>query len=240
MARWRRLSTRARRNDVAVAIVPTHLALAGGISTVRPMPIPWLSGSTDFLRINATSIFSAVTMWRSTEATAPEPDAAKAEGYFDRALTVARQQQAKSRKLRAAISLASLWRSQGKPQQARELLAPICGWFTEGFDTRDLRGEGAAGGVGGVRETCLRRRCPISDCFAATVLALQISGTVRDTPPDLDRLPRTFRVPLRRARLTDCCIDTWPAVQRVGEPLRPCRGLGTSSSCERGRSYTGR
>jgi predicted ATPase len=69
----------------------------------------------------------------------PEPDAAKAEAYFERALTVARQQQAKSWELRAAMSLARLWRDQGKPQQARELLAPVCGWFTEGFDTRDLK-----------------------------------------------------------------------------------------------------
>jgi predicted ATPase len=69
----------------------------------------------------------------------PEPDAAQAEAHFDRALSVARQQQAKSWELRAAMSLARLWRSQGKVQQARELLAPVYGWFTEGFDTRDLK-----------------------------------------------------------------------------------------------------
>ena len=68
----------------------------------------------------------------------PQPDARKAEEHFERALTVARQQQAKSWELRAAMSLARLWRSQGKVQQARELLAPVYGWFTEGFDTRDL------------------------------------------------------------------------------------------------------
>jgi predicted ATPase len=69
----------------------------------------------------------------------PEPDATKAQEYFARALTVARQQQAKSWELRAAMSLARLWRSQGKAQQARELLAPVYGWFTEGFDTLDLK-----------------------------------------------------------------------------------------------------
>ena len=69
----------------------------------------------------------------------PEPDAAKAGAYFERALAVARQQQAKSLELRAAMSLARLWRDQGKRQQARELLAPVYGWFTEGFDTLDLR-----------------------------------------------------------------------------------------------------
>ena len=66
-------------------------------------------------------------------------DATKAEAYFEPALAVARQQQAKSWELRAAMSLARLWRSQGKVQQARELLAPVYGWFTEGFDTRDLK-----------------------------------------------------------------------------------------------------
>jgi predicted ATPase len=69
----------------------------------------------------------------------PAPDAAKAEVYFERALAVARQQQAKSWELRAAMSMARLWRSQGKPRQARELLAPVYGWFTEGFDTLDLK-----------------------------------------------------------------------------------------------------
>ncbi len=69
----------------------------------------------------------------------PEPDAAKAEQYFERALSVARQQQAKSWELRAAMSMARLWRDQGKKDEARELLAPIYGWFTEGFDTLDLK-----------------------------------------------------------------------------------------------------
>ena len=55
------------------------------------------------------------------------------------ALTVARAQHAKSWELRAAMSMARLWRDQGKPQQARDLLAPVYGWFTEGFDTLDLR-----------------------------------------------------------------------------------------------------
>jgi predicted ATPase len=69
----------------------------------------------------------------------PEPDAAKAEAYFERALAVARKQQAKSWEQRAAMSMARLWRDQGKQQQARELLAPVYGWFTEGFDTLDLK-----------------------------------------------------------------------------------------------------
>jgi hypothetical protein len=67
------------------------------------------------------------------------PDAAKAEVCFERAVALARQQQAKSWELRASMSMARLWREQGKVQQARELLAPVYGWFTEGFDTRDLK-----------------------------------------------------------------------------------------------------
>ena len=63
----------------------------------------------------------------------------RAEADFERALSVARQQQAKSWELRASMSLARLWRDQGKVQQARELLAPVYGWFTEGFETRDLK-----------------------------------------------------------------------------------------------------
>jgi predicted ATPase len=69
----------------------------------------------------------------------PEPEKAKAAEYFDRALEVARKQQAKSWELRAAMSLARLRRDQDKRDEARELLAPVCGWFTEGFDTRDLK-----------------------------------------------------------------------------------------------------
>jgi predicted ATPase len=70
---------------------------------------------------------------------APQPNVAKASTYFEHALAVARQQQAKSWELRTAMSMARLWRSQGKAQQARELLAPVYGWFAEGFDTMDLK-----------------------------------------------------------------------------------------------------
>jgi predicted ATPase len=67
------------------------------------------------------------------------PDAAQAEACFQQALAIARRQQAKSWELRAAMSLSRLWQQQGKRAEARELLAPIYGWFTEGFDTADLQ-----------------------------------------------------------------------------------------------------
>src|SRR5450755_130283 len=69
----------------------------------------------------------------------PAPDAAKAQAHFERALAIARAQQAKSWELRAATSLARLWRDQGKRQEANDLLAPVYDWFTEGVDTRDLK-----------------------------------------------------------------------------------------------------
>ncbi len=69
----------------------------------------------------------------------PEPDVTKAEAHFERALAVAHEQQAKSLELRAAMSMVRLWRDQGKRGEARDLLAPVYGWFTEGFDTLDLK-----------------------------------------------------------------------------------------------------
>jgi predicted ATPase len=67
------------------------------------------------------------------------PDVAQAEACFQQALGVARHQQARSCELRAAMSLSRLWQRQGKGREACELLTPIYGWFTEGFDTPDLR-----------------------------------------------------------------------------------------------------
>ena len=66
------------------------------------------------------------------------PDPALAQGSFERALVVARDQQAKSWELRAATSLARLWQQNGRRDEARQLLAPVYEWFTEGFDTADL------------------------------------------------------------------------------------------------------
>jgi predicted ATPase len=95
-----------------------------------------------------TLIERTVDRWCEAEVTrvageialqSPECDTKKPEAYFERALAVARQQQARSWELRAAMSLARLWREQGKVQQARELLAPVYRSFTEGFDTRDLK-----------------------------------------------------------------------------------------------------
>ena len=69
----------------------------------------------------------------------PGTPQAEAETWLQRALDVARRQEAKSLELRAAMSLSRLWQQQGKRQEAHDLLAPIYGWFTEGFDTADLQ-----------------------------------------------------------------------------------------------------
>ncbi|MFZ1094454.1 MAG: hypothetical protein WAN75_35465, partial [Xanthobacteraceae bacterium] len=65
--------------------------------------------------------------------------ATKAEAYFGQALVIARAQQAKSWELRVALSMVRLWTARGEPDRATDLLAPVYGWFTEGFDTRDLK-----------------------------------------------------------------------------------------------------
>jgi predicted ATPase len=69
----------------------------------------------------------------------PERDVIKAQAYFEHALVVSRAQQAKSWELRAAMSMARLLSGQDKREAARSLLAPIYDWFTDGFDTSDLR-----------------------------------------------------------------------------------------------------
>ncbi len=80
------------------------------------------------------------------------PDAPQAEACFQQALAVARDQQAKSLELRAAMSLSRLWQRQDKREEAGELLAAVYGWFTEGFDTADLQeAKALLEGLGGTR-----------------------------------------------------------------------------------------
>jgi predicted ATPase len=69
----------------------------------------------------------------------PGAPQAEAETWLQRALDVARRQEAKALELRAAMILSRLWQQQGKQTEARVLLAPVYGWFTEGFDTADLQ-----------------------------------------------------------------------------------------------------
>jgi predicted ATPase len=134
----------ASRSTGATQVMPRHLShLAGAYAELGQFDDAWRCISEAMTAIETTK-----ERWHEAEVNrtageialkSPESDAAKAEAYFERALAVARQQQAKSWELRAAMSMARLWRDQGKREEARDLLAQVHGWFTEGFDTLDLK-----------------------------------------------------------------------------------------------------
>ena len=123
---------------------PYHLALLAEASAQVGQTAEGLEALTEAL---ATLAKSRVRWWEAElyrlrgelllQHTGAQPEAA--EACFQQALAVARRQQARSLELRAAMSLTRLWQRQGKRAAARELLTPIYGWFTEGFDTADLR-----------------------------------------------------------------------------------------------------
>jgi predicted ATPase len=104
-------------------------ALAEAYTLVEQHEERWWEA--EVCRLRGVLLLHAERGVRNTELTAEE--------CFQRALDVARRQEAKSLELRAAMSLARLWRQQGKRDEAHALLAPIYGWFTEGFDTADLQ-----------------------------------------------------------------------------------------------------
>ena len=134
----------AWRSTGATLFIPEHLScLARALAELGQLDDAWRCIGEAMMAMDTTK-----EKWAEAEVhrvageialKSPDPDAAKAEANFQQALTIARQQQAKSWELRAAMSLARLWRDQGKVREARELLAPVYGWFTEGFDTRDLK-----------------------------------------------------------------------------------------------------
>ena len=134
----------ASRSTGATLFTPLHLSyLAGAYAELGQFDEAWrcINEAMTMMETTKERLWEAeVNRVAGEIATmSPEPDAAKAEAYFERALAVARKQQAKSWELRAAMSMARLWRDQGKPDEARDLLAPVYGWFTEGFDTLDLK-----------------------------------------------------------------------------------------------------
>ena len=125
-------------------LVPTHLSfLARAYAELGQVDDAWRCIGEAMTAVEITrETFCEAEVNRTTgeiALKAPEPDTSKAETYFERALSVARAQQAKSWELRAAMSMARLRRDQGKRRQAHDLLAPVYGWFTEGFDTLDLK-----------------------------------------------------------------------------------------------------
>ena len=134
----------ALRSTGATFFMPLHLScLARAYAELGQFDDAWQSIDETMTAVETTKErwWEAETLRIGGEIALmlPEPDAAKAEPYFERALVIAREQQAKSWELRVAMSIARLWCDRGKRDQARDLLAPIYGWFTEGFDTLDLK-----------------------------------------------------------------------------------------------------
>ena len=128
---------------IATLLMPTFLSsVASACAELGQFDLAWgcISEATAIIETTKEGRWEAEVNRIAGEIAraSSQPDEA-AEAYFERALSVALKQQAKSFELRATMSLARLWRDKGKPQQARELLAPVYGWFTEGFDTRDLK-----------------------------------------------------------------------------------------------------
>src|SRR5712692_7118016 len=96
-----------------------------------------LKGELTLAQSSVQRLASSVT---NPQSLAPNPQAeAEAEECFWKAIEVARKQEAKSLELRAVMSLSRLWQQQGKKEEARQMLAEIYNWFTEGFDTKDLQ-----------------------------------------------------------------------------------------------------
>jgi predicted ATPase len=92
------------------------------------------------LTLQQSSVQRLESSVSNTQHPAPHTQAeAEAEACFHKAIEIARRQSAKSLELRAVMSLSRLWQQQGKKDEAHEMLAEIYGWFTEGFDTKDLQ-----------------------------------------------------------------------------------------------------
>ena len=138
-----------RRMQEALALAHPYSVAFAQQSAVglhhRRREVPAVQAQADALLTLATAQWFPLhvgtgTCWRGWAlAMQGQGEAAQAAACFQQALAIARRQQAKSWELRAAMSLSRLWQQQGKRTKARELLAPVYGWFTEGFDTADLQ-----------------------------------------------------------------------------------------------------
>ena len=134
----------AYRSTGATAWTPSYLSyLAKAYAELGQFNEAWrcIGEATTMIETTGERWWEADVRRRAGEIAliSPQPDAAKALACFEHALAVARAQQAKSWELRAAMSIARLYRDQGKRQEARDLLAPVYSWFSEGFDTLDLK-----------------------------------------------------------------------------------------------------
>jgi len=150
------LAMAENRADEAVANIRKGMEIGQAITLMRPYYLGLLAealGAAGDKEGALGAISNALSMVETTGERCWEAELCRLRGellrlcqkerdsevWIQRSLDVSRHQEAKSLELRAAMSLARLWRDRGKVQQARELLAPVYGWFTEGFDTRDLK-----------------------------------------------------------------------------------------------------
>jgi predicted ATPase len=136
LAIWQTIGT-----EMARPYFQIYLAAAYGMEGQPEAGLQVLAEALATVRTTGEEIFESERYRLKGELVLQQavPNAHEAETCFQRALAIARRQQAKSWELRAAMSLSRLWRLQCKRDEARELLAPIYGWFTEGFDTADLQ-----------------------------------------------------------------------------------------------------
>ena len=130
---------RAAGSNLLLAFYLTTLAEAYGMAAQPEEGLNWLAEAAKIMETTNDCWAEAETHRVRGTLLLSLHERAAAEKNYRQALEVARRQSAKFWQLRAAVSLARLWRDQGKVQQARELLAPVYGWFTEGFDTLDLK-----------------------------------------------------------------------------------------------------
>ena len=131
---------------------------------------------------------------------------AEAEAHMRHALEVARHQEAKSLELRAAVSLGRLWQQQGKRIEARKLLAPLYGWFTEGFDTADLQEakallEELTGGVLDRRKAPQRCRSSVTAATPLYDVTMHVANLERELKAAIDHFDTSveWRTPGRAA-----------------------------------------
>ena len=118
-----------------LCLLAQALAIAGQIDEALPL----LDDALRIVEATGEGRFIAELNRHKGELLLQKGEPQAAEALYRKALGIAREQQAKLWELRAAMSLARLWRDQGRPAEARDLLAPVYGWFTEGFDTADLK-----------------------------------------------------------------------------------------------------
>ena len=132
----------AYRATGAEAWTPYHIGLQARASEIAGQideAIAQLGEALQIIERTGESWFAAELNRHKGQLLLRQEHTAAAEVLFSRALSIAREQEAKLWELRAAVSLARLRREQGRRAESRDLLAPIYGWFTEGFDTADLK-----------------------------------------------------------------------------------------------------